>query len=55
MGLYGWKQLVLWSIEHSCLGTEERTDLLRHWEGLWTTFLEWLVEKYGDDDDTTEQ
>ena len=55
MGLYGWKQLVLWSIEHSCLGTQERSEMLREWQVLWTAFLEWLVEKYGGDDDTTAQ
>ncbi len=50
MGLYGWKQLVLWSIQHSCLGDDERDHLQREWEGLWAAFLEWLIETYGADE-----
>ncbi|EHK44738.1 hypothetical protein TRIATDRAFT_174005, partial [Trichoderma atroviride IMI 206040] len=39
MGLYGWKQLVMWSIEHACLGDDERKEIMDHWEVLWREFL----------------
>jgi adenosine deaminase CECR1 len=46
MSLYGWKQLILWSIEHSCLDENERTEIMRNWELLWQQFLEWMVATY---------
>jgi adenosine deaminase CECR1 len=39
MGLYGWKQLIMWSLEHSCLSDQERADMLREWNKLWENFL----------------
>ncbi|OAA80785.1 adenosine deaminase [Akanthomyces lecanii RCEF 1005] len=47
MGLYGWKQLVLWSIEHACLDDDERSTVLQQWDRMWEDFLQWVVEKYG--------
>ncbi|KAJ3472313.1 hypothetical protein NLG97_g11097 [Lecanicillium saksenae] len=47
MSLYGWKQLVLWSIEHACLDDDERSAILQQWERMWDEFLRWVVEKYG--------
>ena len=47
MGLAGWKQLVLWSIEHSCMSREECHDVQRHWEILWDEFLDWVIQEYG--------
>ncbi|KAK6451405.1 adenosine deaminase CECR1 [Trichoderma asperellum] len=46
MGLYGWKQLVMWSLEHACLEDEERKDITRHWEMLWREFLINVIEWY---------
>lgn len=47
MGLYGWKQLVLWSIEHACLDDEERRVVLERWGEAWNEFLQWVVAEYG--------
>ncbi|KAH6609902.1 hypothetical protein Trco_003248, partial [Trichoderma cornu-damae] len=44
MGLYGWKQLVLWSLEHACLSEKEGERMLVQWEGLWDEFLDWVEE-----------
>lgn len=46
MSLYGWKQLILWSLEHSCLDGEALNVVLRAWEGLWQQFLERVVGTY---------
>lgn len=48
MDLYGWKQLVLWSIEHACLADGEKDAMLRQWQSEWDVFLAWVVERYGD-------
>lgn len=47
MGIYGWKQLVLWSLEHACLTEEERGEVVREWEELWREFLGWVIRTYG--------
>lgn len=39
MGLYGWKQLIMWSLEHACLDDEEREEILERWKILWREFL----------------
>ncbi|RFU81563.1 hypothetical protein TARUN_657 [Trichoderma arundinaceum] len=51
MGLYGWKQLVMWSLEHACLSDEEGEKMLREWEALWDEFLDWVEKTYGDVED----
>ncbi|KAL7785900.1 hypothetical protein V8C37DRAFT_405679 [Trichoderma ceciliae] len=43
MGLYGWKQLVMWSLEHACLSDEEGEKMLGEWEKLWDEFLDWVI------------
>lgn len=47
MGLFGWKQLILWSIEHACLDEDERKPILLQWEGLWGKFLDEIEGIYG--------
>lgn len=47
MTIWGWKQLILWSIEHSCMDDQEREDVLQKWESMWDQFLGWVVEEYG--------
>lgn len=47
LGLFAWKQLALWSIQHGCLDQAEREKLLGEWELLWEGFLAWVIEKYG--------
>lgn len=46
MGLAGWKQLALWSLEHACMDEAERAAVMEHWEKLWHEFLVWVVETY---------
>ncbi|CAI6090301.1 unnamed protein product [Clonostachys chloroleuca] len=46
MGLAGWKQLILWSIEHSCMNDAERETALEQWNQEWEEFLKWVVLTY---------
>ena len=46
MTLHGWKQLALWSIEHSCMDTQERKEVLVNWLRLWDEFCRWIVQEY---------
>ncbi|GJN73695.1 hypothetical protein PLICBS_007778 [Purpureocillium lilacinum] len=48
MDLFGWKQLILWSLEHACLGDAERRRVLHAWEAQWDEYLRWLVDAHGD-------
>jgi adenosine deaminase CECR1 len=52
MGLYGWKQLVMWSLEHACLDDEEREEIMESWKILWREFLikviDWDRKRGGD-------
>ncbi|KOS22440.1 Adenosine deaminase CECR1 [Escovopsis weberi] len=40
MGLWGWKQLILWSLEHACLDADERPAIMKMWENRWQEFLQ---------------
>jgi hypothetical protein len=42
MTLYGWKQLIKWSLEHASVNETQREILTREWETHWNTFVEWL-------------
>jgi adenosine deaminase CECR1 len=55
MGLYGWKQLILWSLEHACLDSEEYRSLKKEWERLWHRFLLGVVNTYGAEVDALPQ
>lgn len=46
MTLYGWKQLALWSIEHSCMDAKEQEEVMRHWKRLWDEFCLWIIQEY---------
>jgi len=52
MNIHGWRQLVLWSIEHSCLDNEEKVRanaiLAREWEEFCHWVIENFEEEYGD-------
>ncbi|KAF4976909.1 hypothetical protein FZEAL_6485 [Fusarium zealandicum] len=48
MGLFGWKQLVLWSLEHACLDDSEYANMYAHWEQDWNRFVKWILETYDD-------
>jgi adenosine deaminase CECR1 len=49
MDLFGWKQLILWSIYHACLDKDDLSDIMDKWEEHWDTFLDWIDETYGND------
>ncbi|KAG5917357.1 hypothetical protein E4U42_007264 [Claviceps africana] len=46
LGLFGWKQLAMWSIEHACLDEADKAVMLNEWQRLWDDFLAWTVGKY---------
>ncbi|KAG6112931.1 hypothetical protein E4U13_004072 [Claviceps humidiphila] len=46
MDLFGWKQLVLWSIEHACLDEADKKSMINEWQRLWIEFLDWAINKY---------
>ncbi|KAF5658197.1 CECR1-like protein [Fusarium heterosporum] len=48
MGLFGWKQLVLWSLEHACLSASEYNSIFRDWEQKWKDFVQWIIDTYDD-------
>ncbi|KAI1435451.1 hypothetical protein GGR50DRAFT_687033 [Xylaria sp. CBS 124048] len=39
INLYGWKQLAIWSIEHSCLSPDELRRTMAEWEKRWEEFI----------------
>jgi len=47
MTLYGLRQLVEWSLEHSCLEEDRKADIRRDWELMWDTFCRWILTEYG--------
>lgn len=47
MTLHGWRQLVEWSIEHSCLSEEEQMKASGILARAWEEFCEWVVKEYG--------
>ncbi|EKD20370.1 adenosine/AMP deaminase [Drepanopeziza brunnea f. sp. 'multigermtubi' MB_m1] len=47
MTLLGWKQLVKWSLEHSCMDPEQLKSVTAVWEVMWDEFCHWIVEEYG--------
>jgi adenosine deaminase CECR1 len=47
MSIHGWRQLVEWSIEYSCLNDSDQAkarEILK-WE--WEEFCNWIIEEYG--------
>ncbi|KAI8631210.1 hypothetical protein F5Y19DRAFT_473608 [Xylariaceae sp. FL1651] len=47
INLYGWKQLAIWSIEHSCLSTVERERTMIEWGKRWEDFITAITEASG--------
>jgi adenosine deaminase CECR1 len=46
MSIYGWKQLIEWSLEHACMSPAEFKDVRRHWEQAWERFLREMVAEH---------
>ncbi|KAI3324338.1 Metallo-dependent hydrolase [Xylariaceae sp. AK1471] len=47
INLYGWKQLAIWSIQHSCLNKDESRRMLVEWEKRWEDFINAITEASG--------
>ncbi|WDK08989.1 adenosine/AMP deaminase [Colletotrichum graminicola] len=47
MTLHGWRQLIEWSLEHSCMSKEELAIVRAAWEKRWEEFLDWVIATYG--------
>lgn len=48
MTLHGWRQLVEWSIEHSCLDKWQQAQALDILKREWEEYCQWIVKKYGE-------
>ncbi|CAK7242806.1 MAG: hypothetical protein STHCBS139747_004308 [Sporothrix thermara] len=49
MGLFGWRQLAEWSLEHSCLDEEDTKCARESWLKEWREYIFWLLKEYADD------
>lgn len=47
MTLHGWRQLIEWSIEHSCMEKDLQAKVYSEWEKLWNKFCQWIVDEHG--------
>jgi adenosine deaminase CECR1 len=47
MSLYGWHQLVDWSIEYSCLSKSEKIDCQVILDKKWEAYCQWIIDEYG--------
>lgn len=45
MGLFGWRQLAEWSLEHACLGAQAQEAARKGWLDAWREFVVWLIEE----------
>lgn len=48
MSLYGWKQLIEWSLEHACLSSEQYASIHAAWEKKWDIFLDEVIVEFGE-------
>ncbi|KAK3381450.1 hypothetical protein B0H63DRAFT_524170 [Podospora didyma] len=45
MTIHGWRQLIEWSILHSCMDKEEQEKVFEKWEEKWATeFCQWIYD-----------
>ncbi|KAI8710817.1 A-deaminase domain-containing protein [Fusarium sp. LHS14.1] len=47
MGMFGWKQLIRWSLQHACLDRAEYDRVYRQREQEWDEFVRWVIREYG--------
>lgn len=45
--LWGWKQLIIESFEHSCMDSKEKASAFGAWNAAWDKFLRWVVQQEG--------
>lgn len=48
MTLHGWRQLIEWSLEHSCMSKDELASVRTEWEKRWQLFLDWILKEFKD-------
>ncbi|GAB7365754.1 hypothetical protein MBLNU230_g7089t1 [Neophaeotheca triangularis] len=48
MTLHGWRQLVEWSVQHSCLDEEQQRRAMKILAAKWEAFCQWVVGEYGE-------
>lgn len=47
MSLQGWKQLAIWSLEHSCMNPKQLESVTAEWTRRWHDFCQWIIDEYG--------
>lgn len=47
MTLFGWRQLIEWSMEHSCLSEKEYAKIHEDWLKKWNIFLADVIKEFG--------
>ncbi|KAF3761440.1 Metallo-dependent hydrolase [Cryphonectria parasitica EP155] len=47
MTLFGWKQLIEWSLEHACLSKKEYEAIHAAWAKKWEAFLDEVIAEFG--------
>ncbi|KAJ5261279.1 Metallo-dependent hydrolase [Penicillium angulare] len=46
ISLSGWKRLAEWSLDHSCMDEEEKTERKRVFQEDWRLFCAWIIETF---------
>ncbi|KAH8888576.1 adenosine/AMP deaminase [Thozetella sp. PMI_491] len=49
MSLHGWRQLIEWSFDHSCMEDDLKAQVRQDWEARWNDFCQWIVDTYQED------
>jgi adenosine deaminase CECR1 len=48
MSIHGWRQLVEWSVQYSCLSVSDQVEAGRILAREWEDFCQWIVDQYGE-------
>lgn len=54
MTLFGWKQLIQWSLKHACMSPAEYDTVYANWEKRWEKFVAKVVAEYAGELETYE-
>jgi adenosine deaminase CECR1 len=52
MSIHGWRQLVEWSIQYSCLCEAQQIHARSILKQEWEVFCKWIIDEYGEYADT---
>ena len=47
MSIHGWRQLVEWSIQYSCLSGSDQAEARRILKREWELFCKWIIDEFG--------